>query len=119
MKYKETDVSSYDGVNLFCQGGDIVFNTGDFPTDYFLAKHHFVKNIPEGEPLCLSSSVDHFIMDGAKFDSAYLVFDTKTGKSELRYGKEFSDEGWEFFVPEGGQPTWDELKNRVRLFQNK
>ena len=70
-----------------------------------------------------SSSVDHFIMDGAKFDSAYLhIID---GKPVLRYvdhsdpdyiytQSETYDKGWKYFVPQGLQPTWAELKAYVR-----
>jgi len=65
-----------------------------------------------------SSIVNHFIMDGAPYDSAYLH--TVNGKGVLKYidrtnPKWYLDidgiaDGIEFFVHEGTTPTWEELK---------
>ncbi len=79
----------------------------------------------EEQPISHSSSVDHFIMDGAPFDSAYLhIVD---GKGVLKYVDETDpgylytqqdvyEKGIEFFVKEGTQPTWEELKE---MYGNK
>jgi len=46
-------------------------------------------------------------MDGAPFDSRYLKM-----KDEIPYlTKDWDDGGIEFFIPEGTDWTWEELKN--------
>lgn len=64
-----------------------------------------------------SSSVDHFIMDGAPYDSAYLHIVDEKGvlkyldRSDPNWflDKNGVGEGIEFFVPENTKPTWGEL----------
>lgn len=74
-----------------------------------MANKKFVKEVSYDEPnLSHSSTVNHFIMDGALFDSAYLHIDNE-GNSRLEY--QYDEDGWEFFVKEGTKPTWDDLKN--------
>lgn len=93
------------------------FNSGDFVKDWYdCLKFLIIKNIVDDEPLIHSSSVDHFIMDGAKFDSAYLH--TKKEETVLKYTSntlntiyldyDICEDGIEFFVPEGTKPTWEE-----------
>ncbi len=47
-------------------------------------------------------------MDGAKYDSAYLVV-TKE-KTSLSYDSEMHGENIELFVEENTTPTWEELR---------
>lgn len=61
--------------------------------------------------------------DSGKFDSAYLHIENE--EYILKY-LDFDDplyhetqrsvyeDGWEFFVPTGTKPTWEELKNYVK-----
>jgi hypothetical protein len=78
--------------------------------------------IMDDEPhLSGSSSCDHFIMDGAKFDSAYLhIVDDKAILKYLDrtdpkwYLSDICEEGIEYFVPEGTTPTWEELKEMCK-----
>jgi hypothetical protein len=56
-------------------------------------------------------------MDGADFDSAYLhIVDDKPvlkyidRSDDLFTQRQVWDDGWEFFVEPGTQPTWEELK---------
>ena len=72
-----------------------------------MAKKAYLEMMDVDPYLCNSSSVDHFIMDGAPYDSAYLMF--KEGKPYLSY--DYDENGWEMFVPTGTEPTWEELKN--------
>ena len=66
-------------------------------------------------------------MDGAKFESAYLHMEG--GNPVLKYCVPYEDlstvedmiknqsiyeGGWEFFVPEGTKPTWEELKESFK-----
>ena len=87
---------------------EILFESGNFVKDWFHAKKKFLEVHEEEMHLSASSSVDHFIMDGAPYDSAYLVFKDEGDVGELTY--EYDDKGWEMFVEKGTKPTWDELK---------
>lgn len=96
------------------------FNSGDFVKDWYdCMKFNITNDITDKEPLMHSSSVNHFIMDGAKFDSAYLHADKN--QVELKYvdesdphylytQRDIYEKGIEFFVKEGTKPTWDELR---------
>jgi hypothetical protein len=95
-----------------------VFDSGDFVKDWYqLCKYINTSDI--NEPLMYSSSVDHFIMDGAPYDSAYLHI--IKGKPVLKY-PECESENWylnndfnglETFVPAGTKPSWNEY---VKLY---
>ena len=95
------------------------FNSGNFVKDWFDCIKFFNIEVSDNEFLAHSSSVNHFIMDGAQYDSAYLHIVDK--KPVLKYVDE-SDEhylltqrdvyegGIELFVASKTQPTWEELK---------
>ena len=80
------------------------FDLGNFVKDWYDAIKWIIQSEIE-EPLCNSSSVDHFIMDGAPYDSAYLIATEKDAYLTYEYY-----ETLEFFVPKGTKPTWKELK---------
>ena len=80
------------------------FNSGDFVKDWYDAIKWIIQSKIE-EPVCNSSSVDHFIMDGAPYDSAYLVIDGDKPTLHYEYCEEI-----ELFVSKGTKPTWKELK---------
>jgi hypothetical protein len=110
----------YKNVYLHFCGGDkeFVFESGNFVKDWFEAKKKFLEFHEEEVSLGSSSSVDHFIMDGAPYDSAYLVFkNDEDDTGELTY--EFDDKGWEMFVPKGTKPTWKELKEMCKTKENE
>lgn len=102
---KEKDLG-YKHVSVY-HGSDKhqYFKSGDFVKDWYDATK-FVIYLDGEFHHCNSSSVDHFIMDGAEFDSMYLGFDDEQGKTVLstEYG------GIELFVKKGTTPTWDELR---------
>jgi hypothetical protein len=108
----------YQSVYIHYQGGKKVFDSGNFIKDWFNAKRFYTKDLMDKEPyLAGSSTCDHFHMDGAEFDSAYLhiINDTPILKyidrsDDLFIQRQIWDEGWEFFVEEGTHPTWEELK---------
>lgn len=107
VTYNEPDSLSYISVELLFEKNKKVFNSGLFPKDWLDAVIYlFNKDIEEY--IVYSSSVDHFFMDGAKFDSAYLYFNEKTKKYEFSYVK--IPNSIEFFVVENTKPTWDEFK---------
>lgn len=110
----------YESVYIHYRGGEKVFDSGNFIKDWFDAKNFYAIELMDKEPyLSGSSTCDHFHMDGANFDSAYLhIVD---GKPALKYidmsdpnylftQRDVYEEGWEFFVKVGTQPTWEELK---------
>lgn len=110
----------YKGVNLSTgKLGNIEFNSGNFIKDWYDAKKKYLEECDD-EPFCHSSSVDHFLMDGAKYDSAYLhVVDGKPVLKYLDRTKKdwFIDpigDGWEYFVKEGETPTFEELKESCK-----
>ena len=111
ITYEEPIPSTYENVDI--QYGDgmkekKIFASGDFVRDWWEMRKFMIQNLLDSEhAFCHSSSVDHFIMDGAQFDSAYLRTDDD-GKPYFQY--EWNGEGIEFFVPKGTKPTWGELK---------
>jgi hypothetical protein len=122
------DGLKYNSVYVHYQGGEKVFDSGNFIKDWFDAKGFYARGLMDKEPyLSGSSTCDHFIMDGAPYDSAYLHM--VDGKPVLKYcsyddslemmetlitNREIYEEGWEFFVPEGTKPTWEELKEMCK-----
>lgn len=112
------DEPKYESVYLHTLKGEILFNSGNFVKDWFDAKKKYLQEFSENEPLSGSSTCNHFIMDGAKFDSAYLHIDGETpilkyvDRTDPKWYITQEDifNGLEMFVPEGTQPTWEELK---------
>ena len=97
----------YASVYLHSRGGDKVFDSGVFVRDWIMAKKHYLEIMDEDPYLYQSSSVNHFIMDGAPYNSACLMFE-EGKKPYLVF--EYNENGWEMFVPDGTEPTWEELK---------
>jgi hypothetical protein len=119
----------YESVYIHYQDSEKIFDSGNFIKDWFDSKKFFQVELMDKEPyLSGSSTCDHFIMDGAKFESAYLHI--IEDKPVLRYctwaddsldmmeilieNREIYEKGWEFFVPEGTKPTWEELKEMCK-----
>ncbi len=120
--------NSYESVYVFhdVHGKSIqkIFDSGDFVKDWFNAIKFFVTEIANTfQPLIHSSSVDHFIHDTNKYDSAYLHIENEI--PILKY-VDRSDEHWfisqkdifeahiELFVNENTKPTWEELKESCK-----
>jgi len=108
INYDEGNPESYESVYLSLNGDEKkIFDTGDFVQDWYDCIKYLIKN---GFGVADSSVVNHFIMDGAPFDSCYLSAD-EDGNWELIYD-EYVEDGIEFFVPEGEKFTWEELKDK-------
>ncbi len=100
----------YESVRILSGKEVNFFNTGNFVKDWYDCIKYYITVLSETDlHLSHSSSVDHFIMDGAPYDSAYLI--TDNDKWELSYDAKDCDKGIEFFVPKNTRPTWNELKN--------
>lgn len=103
------DQLNYESVEVsYGEKKNKIFNSGNFVKDWFDALKFEIFEL-QGEHFMNSSSVDHFIMDGAHYDSAYLK-EKDNGKDEWYLDYEHHD-GIELFVPEGTKPTWEELKS--------
>lgn len=112
--YDEPNPKKYSHIRL----GQKEFKSGDFIKDWFNVTKFLceARDDEDWEPIMFSSSVDHFIQDGAPFDSAYLHMENDV--PILRYFDRTNpqwfmteiDNGIEFFVPEGEQWTWEKLK---------
>lgn len=63
----------YKSVYVHHEEEEKIFNSGDFPKDWYEALKHALVELEDYT--IHSSSVNHFIMDGAKFKSFYLLFE--------------------------------------------
>ena len=91
-----------------------VFDSGNFVKDWFDLMKFIITVLRKIEMNFIgSSSIDHFFMDGAKYDKAYLVLVNENNKTVLEYDLEYED-GIVFYVPEGTKPTWEELKEMCK-----
>lgn len=111
---------NYESVYIHCSSGKKhIFNSGDFVKDWYDALKKFITEILES--LSHSSTCDHFQGDGGKFDSAFLhMIDDKpvlkyldtSEENWIHTQRDVYDGGVEFFVDEGTQPTWEDLKEK-------
>jgi len=103
LDYKHVRIS-YDNLDK-----EEIFNSGDFVKDWYDCVKFWIFTVSGIDPIMsFSSSVDHFIMDGAPYESAYLK--VKDEKPYLDYEFDFGNQGTELFVQAGTQPTWEELR---------
>lgn len=102
---------NYQSVEVHYGENKKIFNSGNFVKDWFDSIKFKIFELSSDDrfPSMYSSTIDHFIMDGAPYDSAYLVGDEQENY-ELCYGSGWHNMGVEFFVHEGIKPTWKELK---------
>ncbi len=107
---------NYKSVYLHTKDGGVkLFESGDFVKDWYDMRKYIIFEVTTEEFFSSSSTVDHFIFDGAKYDSAYLVIVDDIGV--LKYVNHNDPDEWyidsigiEYFVPEGTRPTWQEFK---------
>lgn len=99
------------------------FKSGNFVKDWFDSRKYIIEKLFDDSFHVHSSSLDNFIMDTKKYDSAYLhmIKDKPILKYFDRTKKDWFitqrdiEEGIEFFVNDGEQPTWEELKKYVKI----
>lgn len=107
IDYDEPKPETYRGVEISTRDNkDKRFDSGDFIKDWFNVIKYTNTEIEDGYVM-YSSSVDHFIMDGAPFDSKYLIM---VDDKPVLVTPAISNEGLELFVKEQENPTWEELK---------
>lgn len=86
------------------------FDSGDFVKDWYDCNKFVVeKYAGRDEHIMCSSSVDHFISDGAKFKSKYLAVDVYIKEINL---VDDHNAGMEFFIEIDKEYTWAELRKR-------
>ena len=114
INYIEGKPETYESVYIHLNEGEKIFNSGDFIKDWFQCNNVLVQLSWSGKEISFSNSstVDHFIMDGAKFDSAYLKIDSDLWYLDYKY--DANSPGFEFFVKRGTKPTWEELKKHCK-----
>ena len=95
-------VELYYGENL---EEKIFFNSGNFVKDWYDRVKFVIMQISDEEFHTCSSTIDHFIMDGAPYDRAWLK------GIELLYSGQDIHHAIQLFVPEGTKPTWEELRD--------
>jgi hypothetical protein len=119
----------YQSVYLSASNEKFEFNSGNFIVDWYNAIKKFYNELDEPH-LSHSSTVDHFIMDGAPYSSAYGHWDggdifvlkymdknwgdTVEGMVKAR---EIYEGGVELFVEDGTTPTFEELKEYVKKYK--
>ena len=87
------------------------WKSGDFVKDWYDHVKFIIMTLSKKEGCFMNSStVDHFIMDGAPYDSAYMIFDND--KCALKYGNQYYDKGIELFVNKRTRPSWERMKER-------
>ena len=107
--YNLTDIS-YD----FSLKKKKIFNSGNFVVDWYNCIKFIAIELQDSKELFLfSSSVDHFIMDDAPYDIAYLI--KKNNKHLLTYKD--NGEGLKFFVNKNEKPSWKELNDYCENFK--
>lgn len=84
----------------------IKFDSGDFVQDWYDCLKYLIDN---QWGVCDSSAVNHFIMDGAPYDSAYLH---DAGDNDWQLTYEYITDGIELFVNKGERLTWQEMKDK-------
>lgn len=113
----------YEGVTLNVFNQNHLFKSGNFVKDWYDAKKMYLEFSLWDPRFSISSSVNHFIMDGAPYSSAYLHIENNV--LSLKYTDESDDSyiftqndifenGWEMFVPLGTQPTYEEYLEIVK-----
>lgn len=108
INYEEPNPETYKSVEVHSFNDAIkIFDSGDFVKDWWDATKFILTELQDDPFHSCSSSLNHFIMDGAQFDSMYLDFED--GNPFLT--SEYID-GVEFFVNKSETPTWEELKNQ-------
>jgi len=112
INYEEPNPKTYKSVEIHDFDDNITkFESGDFVKDWYDLVKFLLTTLIDEPYHVHSSSVDHFIMDGAEFDSVYLGFDPKNQVPRLYYN--YDDGGVELFVKKGTKPTWNELRKLV------
>ena len=119
INYQEGEPETYKSVEVSYNhvSDRKLFESGNFIVDWYNMNKWLMEEIDGAlkneHAFSNSSSVDHFIMDGATVQSRYLKIDEE-GNPYLTKDYDWLDEGTELFIPEGEDWTWDQLKEYVK-----
>jgi len=128
INYTEPDANTYESVEISYgrysgKEEKRIFDTGNFVQDWYDMRKFMIQDMEEEPYTTHSSSVDHFFMDGANYEPAYLhIIDEKPvlkyfDRSDPNWfitQRDIEENGIEFYVPENTQPTWEELKEMCK-----
>jgi len=92
------------------------FSSGNFVKDWYNLMKFIIENdLWNKEIISHSSSVDHFIMDGAPYDSAYLHMENNN--PILKYTEKINEEELKIFLKEKykTKKQKEEAERRIRL----
>lgn len=113
----------YESVYIISQNKTYKFDSGNFIVDWYNAMKKFYQDLVNNEPnLSYSSSVNHFIMDGAPYDSAYLHFENENSVLKYCDGLDFENDrkiyeyGLELFVEKNTRQSYEEYKKNIRTW---
>jgi len=113
ITYNEPNPETYKHVSIHYGGGDEIFDSGNFIKDWYAHNKWIAKEIDDKlkdeHGFSNSSSVDHFIMDGASVISKYLKYD-EDDNPYLTKDYDWYDPGTEVFIPKDEDWTWEEYK---------
>ena len=106
----------YHHVYLYTRDKNIIFNCGDIICDWYYAKKYYLTNCVDNEGFSHSSSVDSIFFDGVKLNFSYFHYEND--EPILKYPNKTKEywyddpiiDGWEMFVPEDEEWTWEQLK---------
>jgi len=119
ITYDEGQPETYKSVEVsYNYNSDRVkFESGNFIRDWFNHNKWIAEEIDDKlkneHGFANSSSVDHFIMDGANVISRYLKVD-EDGNPYLTKDYDYLDPGTEFFIPKDEEWSWEKLKEYVK-----
>ncbi len=121
IEYVEGEADSYSAVRAEKGKEKRLFNTGNFPLDWYEALVWLYTQIPPVYAVTHMSSVDHFIMDTDGYTSVYLQV-SETQDPILLNAEDFKADWenlfkphYEFFCGAGETfASWEEFKGSMR-----
>ena len=118
IDYDEPNQSTYRSVVVqYGNKQTKIFSSGDFVKDWYQATKFKINQLINSEPFFISaSSVDHFIMDGNQYESAWAIVDQQDNillyyKDDISLNKKISN-SIELFVNIGDRLTFKEFKEK-------
>ena len=106
----KSDNLGYEHVYLHTRDSkEYIFNSGDFVKDWYMCVKEYLNNYPNEFHLAHSSSVDNFIMDGAPYDEAWVLFNDND-IPYIVYECPDKTEKIRIFVKKGERPTFEEYR---------
>lgn len=104
--YESVEVSYGDDLELVK-----VFDSGNFVKDWYSRTKFVITEIQTSEYHFCSSVVDHFIMDGAPYDTLWLAINGK----DISLQPTYQNLSVRFFVEKGERPSWEDFRKMCEM----